>query len=391
MRARGNRWMQRLALAFGSVLIFLVVWELVLRLCGYGNLEIYQPDAKLYWRLRPNQDCYTKVDHQPVHINSHGTRGPEFAAEKPANTIRILCLGDSRTFGWGLPDEKTYSRQLERMLQEWVKGEHSTFNIQRPTSNAPLTPERSAAVPAAARTTNEGLQNSLPPPASGTAAAETAALRGPWRVEVINAGVNAWSFLQMQVFFRDFGLKWSPDFVILGEANLWTQFSEKNSDEFVKKFMSRVRLKNLLRRCAIYHFAIEVKLQAYYQRYRTKFIPVDPKQDQFFKEQQQSDPDTVFRTAIEQVCQTAQSNGVKPVLLFLPTLDELSSTNASRVLVAKRAVSTKLDVPLVDLTPELAKGGKTLYLQADPVHLNASGNELVARRLFESITNTTAK
>jgi len=334
-RAHGRRWLKKLGLAFGSFLLCLVLFEVILRLNGYGNLEIYQPDPKLYWRLKPNQDCYTKVDHQPVHINSHGTRGPEFTAEKPANTIRILSLGDSRTFGWGLPDEKTYSRQLERLLQQNV-GSGKT-------------------------------------------------------VEVINAGVNAWSFPQMQVFFRDFGLKWSPDFVILGEANLWTQFSEKNSDEFVKKFMSRVRLKNLLRRCAIYHFAIEVKLQAFYQRYRTKFIPVDPKQDQFFKEQQQSDPDAVFRTAIEQVCQTAQSNGVKPVLLFLPTLDELSSTNESRVFVVKRAVSHRLNVPLVDLTPELEKGGKTLYLEADPVHLNAVGNEIVARRLFESITNVTTK
>jgi hypothetical protein len=210
-------------------------------------------------------------------------------------------------------------------------------------------------------------------------------------VEVINAGVNAWSFPQMQIFFRDFALKWSPDFVILAEANLWTQFSEKNSDEFVKKFMSRVRLKNLLRRCAIYHFAIEVKLQAFYQRYRTKFIPVDPNQDPFFKEQQQSDPDAVFRSAIEDLCRTAQSNGVKPVLLFLPTVDELSPTNQSRVLMVKQAVSAKLGVPLVDLTRDLAASGKSLYLEADPVHLNAAGNSVVASRLFECVTNGMAK
>jgi len=333
--ARGKRWLKKLALAFGSFALCVVLFEVVLRLNGYGNLEIYEPDPKLYWRLKPNQDCYTKVGHQPVHINSHGTRGPEFAAVKPMNTLRILSLGDSRTFGWGLPDEDTYSRQLEGLLRQRI-GSGKT-------------------------------------------------------VEVINAGVNAWSFPQMQVFFRDIALKWSPDLVVLAEANLWTQFSEKNSDEFVKKFMSRVRLKNLLRRCAIYHFAIEVKLQAFYQRYRTKFIPVDPQQDPFFKEQQQSDPDAVFRSAIEDLCRTAQSNGVKPVLLFLPTLDELSPTNRSRVLVVKQAVSAKLGVPLVDLTRDLAVSGKSLYLEADPVHLNAAGNAIVAERLFESLTNELVK
>jgi hypothetical protein len=358
-RARGKRWLKKLGLALGSFVLCLVLFEVALRLNGYGNLEIYQPDPKLYWRLKPNQDCFTKVGHQPVHINFHGTRGPEFTAEKPANSFRILSLGDSRTFGWGLADEETYSRRLEKLLAAHVK------------AHKPLTPALS--------------------PSDGERENHRQSLVESWRVEVINAGVNAWSFPQMQVFFRDVGLKWSPDFVILAEANLWTQFSEKNSDEFVKKFMSRVRLKNLLRRSAIYHFAIELKLQAFYQRYRTKFIPVDPKQDPFFKEQQQRDPDAVFRSAIEDLCRTAQSNGVKPVLLFVPTLDELSSTNQSRVLAAKQAASAKLGVPLVDLTPDLTTGGKALYLEADPVHLNAAGNEVVAGQLFETIPNLLAR
>ena len=161
-QGRRKRWLQKLALALGSFVLCLALFEAVLRLNGYGKLEIYQPDAKLYWRLRPNQECYTKVGHQPVHINSHGTRGPEFATAKPANTVRVLSLGDSRTFGWGLPDEQTYARQLEGLLQQHLdKGK---------------------------------------------------------TVEVINAGVNAWSFPQMQVFFRDIGLKWAPDFVVLAEA-----------------------------------------------------------------------------------------------------------------------------------------------------------------------------
>jgi lysophospholipase L1-like esterase len=95
----------------------------------------------------------------------------------------------------------------------------------------------------------------------------------------------------------------------------------------------------------------------------------------------------VFRSAIEDLCRTAQSNGVKTVLLFVPTLDELASTNQSRVLATKLTVSAKLGVPLLDLTQELSGGGKALYLEADPVHLNAAGNAIVARRLFEGMTN----
>jgi len=328
-----RRW-QNLALAIVTFGLCGVIFEIALRVAGYGNLEIYDPDPKLYWRLKPNQDCFTKIGRQPVRINSQGLRGPEFDPDKPADVLRVLSLGDSRTFGWGLADAETYSRRLGSLLQEKI---------------------------GAAR-----------------------------RVEVLNAGVNAWSYPQMLVYFRNVAARYQPDWVILAEANLWTQFSERNSPEFVRKFLWRVRLKNLLRRSAIYHFVVEVQLREFYQRQRTRFIPVDPGQDDLFKEQQQGDPDAVFREAMAELCRVAATNGVRPMLMFLPTLDDLGSTNLSRVLVAKRAVSEELAVPLVDMTSDLRGSGNTLYLEADPVHLNARGNEIVARRLSEAMTRQLA-
>jgi len=209
------------------------------------------------------------------------------------------------------------------------------------------------------------------------------------KVEVINAGVNAWSFPQMLVYFRETGFRYQPDIVVLAEANLWTQFSEKNSPEFVRKFMWRVQLKNLLRRSAIYHYVLEVKLKSFYERHRTKFIPVDPAQDALFKEQQQQNPDAVFRSAIEDLCALAQSKGVKPVLLSLPTLDTLSGTNIAPVLKVKEAVSRKLNVPLVNVAPAIT--GKSLYLEGDPVHFDAIGNEKIAARLFENVIHLTGE
>ena len=333
--SRARRLLQNLALAIGTFLLCVAVCELVLRLRGYGNLEIYQPDPALYWRLKPNQNCYTKIGRRPVHINSQGTRGAEFSPQKPTGTLRVLSLGDSRTFGWGLSESETYTARLQRLLQQQV--------------------------------------------GSGRT------------VEAINTGVNAWSYPQMLVYFRETGLRYQPDFVIIGEANLWTQFSEKNSPEFVKKFMTRVRLKNFLRRFALYHYVVEVKLQAFYGKYRTKFIPVDPNQDTLFKEQQQKDPDALFRSAIEGLCHVALTNHVQPVLLYLPMLTDLQSTNVSSVLRVKRDLSQQLGVPLVDLTADLQPSGKELYLEADPVHLNSRGNELVARRLFELINRLSAR
>jgi len=368
-KPRGKRLLQNLTLACGVFLLCFAACEVALRFAGYGNLEIYEPHPQLYWRLKPNQDCFTKVDRQPVHINSQGTRGPEFSIEKPPATFRILSLGDSRTFGWGVADADTYSRKLEQLLKGFQDAniEHPTSNNQLPTTQKPLTPALS--------------------PSDGEREKLRQAFGEVKRMEVINAGVNAWSYSQMAVYFHEFGLRYQPDLVVLGEANLWTQFSEKNDPEFVKKFLWRVRLKNFLRRFAIYHYVVEVKLRDFYERHRTKFIPVDPQQDALFQAQQQSDPDAVFRDAIADLCRTARSNGVQPVLLFLPRLDELAGTNQSAGWRAKTAVSTALGVSMCDVTPDLRDGGNALYLDADPVHFNQRGNEIVAQKLFESVTN----
>jgi hypothetical protein len=49
-------------------------------------------------------------------INNLGFRGPDIAFEKPANVRRILCLGDSFTFGEGVRESDAWPRQLETLL-----------------------------------------------------------------------------------------------------------------------------------------------------------------------------------------------------------------------------------------------------------------------------------
>ena len=74
-------------------------------------------------------------------------------------------------------------------------------------------------------------------------------------------------------------------------------------------------------------------------------------------------------------------------MLYLPGLDELGATNSPPVLRVKRDVHQKLNVPLVELTLDIQPQGKALYLEADPVHFNARGNQIIARRLLETVTN----
>jgi lysophospholipase L1-like esterase len=51
-----------------------------------------------------------------VAVNALGMRGPERAAAKPPGTARILLLGDSFAFGWGVEEGEAFGAWLERLL-----------------------------------------------------------------------------------------------------------------------------------------------------------------------------------------------------------------------------------------------------------------------------------
>lgn len=51
-----------------------------------------------------------------LQINSKGLRDREIPYEKPEGVYRILCLGDSVNFGWGVPFEGIFPRLLETGL-----------------------------------------------------------------------------------------------------------------------------------------------------------------------------------------------------------------------------------------------------------------------------------
>ena len=81
--------------------------------------ECLAEDPELFWRLLPDRTL-PRVGNQPFFglISNHdGLRGPE-VGDKRDGVLRILVLGDSCAFGFGLPAEQAWPARLQAHLQE---------------------------------------------------------------------------------------------------------------------------------------------------------------------------------------------------------------------------------------------------------------------------------
>lgn len=76
-------------------------------------LRTEQVDSFQYLVAIPGADVQAGVRYQ---INSLGLRGGERSLHKQPETFRILALGDSVTFGWGVECEERFTDVVERRL-----------------------------------------------------------------------------------------------------------------------------------------------------------------------------------------------------------------------------------------------------------------------------------
>lgn len=114
-------------------------------------------DPDLFWRLRPNVTLDYGGEPAGCRTNALGLRSGPIDAKRPGE-FRILALGESTTFGVGVPDRMAYPQRLESLLRE------------------------GGASPAC---------------------------------RVINAGVSAWSSFQSRRFLETRGLALQPDLVLV--------------------------------------------------------------------------------------------------------------------------------------------------------------------------------
>jgi lysophospholipase L1-like esterase len=168
---RGDGILLNVVLLLVTVLLCFGAMEVTLRVKFARSLDFSMEMWKYAMQLKqPVADPHLSFVHvpnrsaflmgAPVSINSHGLRDREYSETKPSNVYRIMMLGDSTTFGWGVRQEDTAAKFLERKL------------------NAHLPP-------------------------------------GYDKVEVINAGVGNYDTVQEVTYYETRGRAFHPDLVVL--------------------------------------------------------------------------------------------------------------------------------------------------------------------------------
>lgn len=132
--------LKKFGFALVAFLIFLVLLDvaagLYLRTSWFNTMVAH--DYTLIHRMRPGYTARTPVgqmtpelwnDSAPVvtiSTNAEGYRGPLVKGPGESGEFRVVCMGDSITFGLDIGDGQTYPALLEKMLEERMPGRKVT-------------------------------------------------------------------------------------------------------------------------------------------------------------------------------------------------------------------------------------------------------------------------
>ena len=125
-----------------TILLLFALIEGGLRLFGFSFKPSYsihaqgrwashgvQQDPTLPWSWTPIPGALCHIDGRvDFHFNQLGYRGALFQKEKARDSLRIVCMGDSGTMGWGVRDGDMYCSQVQSILEAKCGKKVETIN-----------------------------------------------------------------------------------------------------------------------------------------------------------------------------------------------------------------------------------------------------------------------
>jgi lysophospholipase L1-like esterase len=334
-RALSRRGVASALLALCGLAVPLTLLDCGLRPFVEPKTTLYTKDRELGWKLAPGaEDEYGGVR---VRINARGLRGPELAFEKPAGSLRILWLGDSVTFGYGVePVEETFPYRVAAQLA--------------PRLGRPL--------------------------------------------ETLAAGVGGYAPWQERIWLEREGWRYAPDLVVVGfvlndlteplslvryggQGEGWQL--ARTAQGTLDRWLSSSALVTFLREgLAQVRFGRDVRLGAQaLEAIDVRRLLADP--DAALWERSWR----ITGSSLAAIFASARQRGVPAALVIFPYAFQLEAPGRTAVVQQRVAAMAQAEgVPVLDLLPALAaRAEPELFLDAS--HLSPAGHAAVAELIAE--------
>lgn len=108
-----------------------IFMELALRLAGYSFPILFEASDRFGYALKPNQNI--RFFGRQIYVNSYGMRTGEISPLPKDGIVRVLCVGDSITYGGAYTDQRfTYPQRLQDILNSLRGKMYEVINVSAP-------------------------------------------------------------------------------------------------------------------------------------------------------------------------------------------------------------------------------------------------------------------
>ena len=326
--------------------------QIIVFLGNEPGQSLFEPDPTCYWRLKPNVVAPAERGNWwgGVMSNSQRMRSREVSVSESRDRLRVLCMGDSTTFAFGVDFADAWPNQLQAM-----------FDVGQ-VSNLPV---------------QSGQVENLP------------------HVEVLNAGIPGHTSYQGRQRLAADLEKWHPHLTVITFGNndgwRWDNLADKEHELSVAHpataWLNHSRALSWLR---------STRMQTTRQQ--------ETQDESRWAEQatwNYFDPNTNWtpRVSLEDFADNlhamidlCRQHNSEVVLIVWPDQRQLLNQPTWRLpyQVATRQVAEESGVACVDLVPPFESAGRwgvERFLPRDVIHVDRAGNRLVAKAIAPHVRN----
>ena len=292
--------------------------------------EVYKKDQNLFWRFRTDQLIDSKsFSNITYRINSDGMRGDEILNEKKG--LRILAIGNSCTFGWGVRQEEIWTTKLKNELSKTI-----------PNKN----------------------------------------------IEIINCGVPGYSSHQGRKYFEQELLKYKPDIILVmfGWNDQWTAGKNISDAEQEAPNIIIISLQNIFSKLKIYQLFRKIILST---TEKEQVIPLDQVTGKRRVSQKE------FFLNLRSIVKTAKENSITAILMVPPVAsienyfpEKTSRFHKNHLSYQQQVISAAKyeDILFVDHQLTFDKYDDLFSNPSDdPIHFNSKGHSVFTDAVKETL------